>query len=116
MIIQGDNFKLDNRAIDNFLTALWLNGKNLDPLRGHSTNSWLILFFTDEELHVVELEPEELEKCEDISEVSPNTICTKAKEDNGKCLVRNFYYKKWLQRVFFKIKDYETELRLEYFV
>ena len=68
--------------------------KSLDPLRGHSTNSWLILFFTDEELHVVELEPEELEKCEDISEVSPNTICTKAKEDNGKCLVRNFYYKK----------------------
>ena len=44
---------------------------------------------------MVELEPEELEKCEDISEVSPNTICTKAKEDNGKCLVR----------IFFKLKD-----------
>ena len=40
---------------------------------------------------MVELEPEELEKCEDISEVSPNTICTKAKEDNGKCLVRIFF-------------------------
>merc|ERR1712204_119270 len=44
----------------------------------------------NEELHVVELEPEELEKCEDISEVSPNTICTKAKEDNGKCLAEEF--------------------------
>ena len=42
---------------------------------------------------MVELEPEELEKCEDISEVSPNTICTKAKEDNGKCLVRNIFSK-----------------------
>lgn len=44
----------------------------------------------NEENHVVELEPEELEKCEDISEVSPNTICTKAKEDNGKCLAEEF--------------------------
>ena len=56
--------------------------------------SLLILIFihllTDEQLHVVELEPAELEKCEDISEVSANTICTKAKEDNGKCLVRFF--------------------------
>ena len=52
-----------------------------------------ISYVLDEELHVVELEPEELEKCEDISEVSPNTICTKAKEDNGKCLVRNIFFK-----------------------
>ena len=50
-----------------------------------------IHLLTDEQLHVVELEPAELEKCEDISEVSANTICTKAKEDNGKCLVRNFF-------------------------
>ena len=60
-----------------------------DHEQGFLLNILSISYILDEELHVVELEPEELEKCEDISEVSPNTICTKAKEDNGKCLVRN---------------------------
>ena len=36
---------------------------------------------------MVELEPAELEKCEDISEVSANTICTKAKSDKAGCHV-----------------------------
>ena len=62
-----------------------------DHEQGFLLNVLLISYILDEELHVVELEPEELEKCEDISEVSPNTICTKAKEDNGKCLVRIFF-------------------------
>ena len=64
-----------------------------DHEQGFLLNILLISYILDEELHVVELEPEELEKCEDISEVSPNTICTKAKEDNGKCLVRNVFSK-----------------------
>lgn len=41
----------------------------------------------DEQLRIIELEPAELEKCENISEVSANTICTKAKSGHEKCQV-----------------------------
>ena len=44
--------------------------------------------FTDEQLHVVEVEPAELEKCEEISEVSANTICTQTTNHHQKCEVR----------------------------
>ena len=49
-----------------------------------------ILKITDQQLHVVELEPAELDKCEDISEVSPNTICTKLKDETEKCQGEEF--------------------------
>lgn len=51
---------------------------------------------SNEQLRIIELEPAELEKCENISEVSANTICTKAKSGHEKCQVSqttNFFFK-----------------------
>ena len=47
-------------------------------------------FISDQQLHVIELEPAELDKCEDISEVSANTICTQLKDENEKCKGEEF--------------------------
>lgn len=44
-------------------------------------NGWFLMpiQFTDQQLHVVYLEPAPREKCEEESEVSPHTICTQEK-------------------------------------
>ena len=44
---------------------------------------------TDEQLHVVELEPAPREKCEEASEVAANTICTQEKIEGAPCKVRH---------------------------
>ena len=57
----------------------------IDKIDGIDNNFHILL--TDEQLHVVDVEPAELEKCEEISEVSANTICTQAKDPSQKCEV-----------------------------
>ena len=49
----------------------------------------LIIFYllTDQQLHVVHLEPAPREKCEEVSEVSPHTICTQEKSERSECNV-----------------------------
>jgi secreted trypsin-like serine protease len=39
----------------------------------------------DQQLHVVHLEPAPREKCEEVSEVSPHTICTQEKSERSEC-------------------------------
>ena len=50
------------------------------------------LISSDQQLHVVHLEPAPREKCEEESEVSPHTICTQEKSADsepgtGECVV-----------------------------
>ena len=48
-------------------------------------------------MHVVHLEPAPREKCEEVSEVSPHTICTQEKAADsetgvGECVVRTLIF------------------------
>lgn len=51
----------------------------------------VIHFFSDQQLHVVHLEPAPREKCEEVSEVSPHTICTQEKSERSECNVSQTY-------------------------
>ena len=48
---------------------------------------WSVILFSDQQLHVVHLEPAPREKCEEVSEVSPHTICTQEKSERSECNV-----------------------------
>ena len=48
---------------------------------------FFLLFFLDEQLHVVYLEPAPREKCEEESEVGAGTICTQEKSNVSDCNV-----------------------------
>ena len=52
---------------------------------------WTLIFFSDQQLHVVHLEPAPREKCEEVSEVSPHTICTQEKSERSECNVSQTY-------------------------
>ena len=47
----------------------------------------LFILLLDQQLHVVHLEPAPREKCEEVSEVSPHTICTQEKSERSECNV-----------------------------
>ena len=47
-------------------------------------------FFSDEQLHVVYLEPAPREKCEEESEVGAGTICTQEKSNVSDCNVSTY--------------------------
>ena len=46
-----------------------------------------VCYILDQQLHVVHLEPAPREKCEEVSEVSPHTICTQEKSERSECNV-----------------------------